>query len=379
VRLIARDALTGRTVAIAVSAGTATAVDPLGSGPSPAGTPWLAPTFCDVQVNGALGVNFTDAGLTPSGVRTVADTLRSHGTGLFCPTIITAPFETVRDGLLTLTRTLEADSELARRVAGIHLEGPHISPTDGYRGAHPKEHVRPPDWDGFRRLQDAAGGRIRLVTLAPEWPDSLPFIENLRRSGVVVALGHTAADAVTLAAAIDAGATFSTHLGNGCAATIDRHHNPLWPQLADDRLTAGVIPDGHHLTDAILQCIVKVKSPARLAVTCDASPLAGLPPGRYAEWGQTFEVRPDGSVRIPGTPYLAGSGHFTDHCVSQLLARTQLSLADAVTAASVTPRRLLGRAVPELSAGAAWADFVLFDWHPGAPLVVRLAAGHNAG
>ena len=192
-------------------------------------------------------------------------------------------------------------------------------PEDGPRGAHPQRHVRPPDWDEFRRLQDAAGGRIRLVTLAPEHDGALPFIERLTAAGVVVALGHTAASGERIRDAVRAGARLSTHLGNGSHAVLPRHDNYIWEQLADDGLWASLICDGHHLPPSVVRCIVRVKTPARTILTCDASSLAGLPPGRYREWDQDFEVLPAGKVVVPGTSYLAGSWAFTDLCVGNVI------------------------------------------------------------
>ncbi|MFO0851870.1 MAG: hypothetical protein U0871_25385 [Gemmataceae bacterium] len=172
-----------------------------------------------------------------------------------------------------------------------------------------------------------------MVTLAPERAGAIPFIEKLSASGVVVALGHTAATGDQIRSAVDAGARTSTHLGNGCHATLNRHANPIWEQLADDRLWMSVIADGHHLPPAVLTSLVRAKGVERTLLTCDASSLAGLPPGRYADWGQEFEVLPGGKVVVPGTPYLAGSGCFTDACVG--LAADRFGLAAAVEMASV--------------------------------------------
>src|SRR5207244_4307325 len=182
----------------------------------------------------------------------------------------------------------------ARPLPARHREGPDLSPEDGPRGAHPRQHIRPPDWDEFRRLQDAAGGLIRLVTLAPEHDGALPFIEKLVAAGVVVSLGHTAASGACIRAAAKAGARLSTHLGNGAHAILPRHPNYIWEQLAADELWASIICDGHHLPPSVARCIVRVKTPARTILTSDAGSLAGLAPGHYHEWGQELEVRPEG-------------------------------------------------------------------------------------
>src|SRR5262245_1671731 len=284
-------------------------------GPADLEAGWVAPALFDLQVNGCDGVSFNSPRLSAEDVAHVVGVCRRHGLGELCPTVITGPAEALVHGFATLRRAREQDPAVAAAVPGLHLEGPYLSPEDGPRGAHPKEHIRPPGWGEFRSFQDAAGGLIRLVTLAPEHDGALAFIEKLVAAGVVVALGHTAAPGPRLRDAVRAGARLSTHLGNGSHALLPRHNNYVWEQLACDELWASVIADGHHLPPAVLKCILRVKTPARAVLTCDASSLAGLPPGRYVEWGQELEVLAVGKVVVAGTPYLAGSAVFTDACV----------------------------------------------------------------
>lgn len=366
----ARHYATGQPLALTVASGRVTAVGPSDRQP----TRWLAPAFCDPQVNGCRGINFTSASLRPEQVRAVADECRRHGIGSFLATVITADTATIRHALATLAAARTADPELARRIPGFHLEGPYISAEDGPRGAHPRPHVRDPDWDEFRRWQDAADGHIRMVTLAPERPGAVPFIEKLTAAGVVVALGHTAASGPQIRAAVAAGARTSTHLGNGCHALLPRHDNPIWEQLADDNLWMSIIADGHHLPPAVVKCLIRAKGTARTLLTCDASPLAGLPPGTYREWGADLEVRPDGRVVVAGTPYLAGSGHFTDVCVGNAIRFAGLGLAEAVDLAAVRPRQLLGLPVPAVEPGSP-AEFVLFEWEAGSDVRVAEVIG----
>lgn len=364
--LLGRHYATGDPIAVTAAAGRITAVEPAGDAPD---LPWVAPAFFDVQINGCLGIDFGSPDLTPGQVRTAADECRRHGIGGFCPTVITGAFDAIRHGFAVLASACDADPELNRRLPVFHLEGPYLSAEDGPRGAHPKRHVRDPDWDEFRRWQDAAGGRIRMVTLAPERPGAMPFVERLVAAGVVVALGHTAATGDQIRAAVAAGARTSTHLGNGCHAVMPRHPNTIWDQLADDGLWASVIPDGHHLPASVVRAIVRVKTPARTVVTCDASSLAGQPPGRYELWGSEFEVLPDGKVVVPGTPFLAGSGVFTDTCVGVVARQAGVGLREAVEMATARPRELLGLPVPTLAVGQP-ADLVAFDWRPGGDLSV---------
>jgi N-acetylglucosamine-6-phosphate deacetylase len=355
---------------VACADGRIAGLTPAGAGPVDAEAGWLAPALFDLQINGCEGVSFNSPSLDTEGIRRVLRACRRHGIGALCPTLITNSRDALLHGFATLRAACDADADLARALPAFHLEGPYISPEDGPRGAHPRRHVRPPDWDEFRRFQDAAGGRIRLVTLAPELDGALPLIEKLVASGVVVALGHTAATVARIRDAVRAGARLSTHLGNGSHAVLPRHDNYVWEQLAADELWASVISDGHHLPPAVLKCILRVKTPARTVLTCDASSLAGLPPGRYREWDQEFEVQPGGRVVVPGTAYLAGSGVFTDACVGHAARAAGVSLAEAIDMASERPRRLLGLEPRPLTAGAP-ADLVLFDWQPGADLDVR--------
>lgn len=306
----------------------------------------VVPSLFDIQVNGCYGVSFNAPTLTEDDVHRVAAEVRAHGCGGFCPTLVTAGTYALAHGFATLARACDGDAALGRTMPAFHLEGPYIAAEDGPRGAHPKTHVRPPDRDEFRGWQDAAGGRIRLVTMAPEVAGGLAFIEWLSRQGIVVAIGHTAATPATIRDAARAGARLSTHLGNGCHSVLPRHENYLWEQLADDGLWASVIADGHHLPPAVLKCIVRVKTPARTVLVSDAGSLAGLPPGRYDCWGQQFEVRPAGTIVVPGTGFLAGSAVFLDACVARVVRGGFATVAEAIEMAAVRPRELLGLPVP---------------------------------
>src|SRR5262249_52959558 len=190
----------------------------------------------DLQINGCDGISFNSPKLTVDNVRHVVQVCRRHGIAGLLPTLVTNSFEALAHGFATLARACETDPGVARAVPGFHLEGPYIAAEDGPRGAHPREHVRRPDWDEFRRWQDAAGRRIKLVTLAPEHDGAIEFITKLTAAGVVVAIGHTAASGERLRQAVRAGARLSTHLGNGSHAVLPRHDNYIWQQLADDDL-----------------------------------------------------------------------------------------------------------------------------------------------
>jgi N-acetylglucosamine-6-phosphate deacetylase len=363
-RIHARHYGTGRPVEVLCEGERIRSIsDGAGSQPS-LSAQWVAPALFDLQVNGSGGHNFSSERLTVDMVRQVVDDCRRHGIAGICPTLVTNSFAALAHGMSTIRQACETDADIAASVPAIHLEGPYISAEDGPRGAHPRQHVRPPDWDEFRRLQDAAGGRIRLLTLAPEHAGAMVFIRRLVESGVVVAIGHTAASGQQIREAAAAGARLSTHLGNGSHALLPRHDNYIWEQLAEDGLWASVIADGHHLPPAVLKVIMRVKTPARTVLTCDASMLAGLPAGRYREFETDIDILPSKKIVVASSGYLAGSWALTDLCVGNAIRYVGVTLHEAVDMAGARPRELLGLPPRRLAAGDP-ADLVLFDWEPG--------------
>lgn len=314
---------------------------------------WLSPGFIDLQVNGFAGVDFNNPATPREELRRSQQALYSTGVTRFYPTVITGP----PADMLAALRNLAGFGD------GYHVEGPHISPDDGPRGAHPRQWVRPPDFDEYRGWQDATDGQVRLVTLAPEWPDAPRYIERVVAEGVVVAIGHTAATAAQIADAVSAGATLSTHLGNGAHATLPRHPNYIWQQLAEDRLMADLIVDGIHLDAAFLKVALRAKGIERSVLVTDASTPAGAAPGRYKLGEQEIELTPDGRVVLAGTSRLAGSALRMDRGVENLVRLCGLPLADAIRMATVNAAR--AGAVPGRAAGLAIgdrADFVRFHW-----------------
>jgi N-acetylglucosamine-6-phosphate deacetylase len=354
--LTARHYLDGRWIDLAIRDGRIASVMPA-DGPSAVAPEdeWVAPAFWDVQINGRWGHSFSSPDLTVEQVAGIVRAQAALGTARLCPTLITAPVPDLLHGLRTIAAACERFPDVATRVVGIHLEGPFISERDGYRGAHPAAAVRDPDWDLFQELQDAAGGRISLITLAPERSGALAFIRKVADRGVVVAVGHTAADGPTIRAAADSGATLSTHLGNGIASMLPRHPNPIWEQAACDDLSASFIADGHHVDHSTLRVLARAKCPARTILVSDASPLAGLPPGTYGGW----TVDTLGKVVVAGTPYLAGSNQGLDVGVRNLLSATGWTLPEVLAAVTINPARLLGKREPRLEAGEP-ANVILF-------------------
>jgi N-acetylglucosamine-6-phosphate deacetylase len=329
--------------------GTISAIDPVGQ----SGELYLAPGFIDLQVNGFLGVDFNDPKCTMEQIARSIRGLFATGVTRFYPTVITGS----PDDMLGALRNLKCAKETLREGAaidGFHVEGPHISPDEGPRGAHPRHWVRPPDLDEFRRWQGATGNQIRIVTLAPEWPNAARYIEAIAAEGVVVSIGHTNATAQQIADAVSAGATLSTHLGNGAHAMLPRHPNYIWEQLAEDRLMADFIVDGIHVPPAFLKVALRAKTLARSVLVTDAAAPAGCPPGRYQLGEQPVELTADNRVMLAGQERLAGSALRMDRGVENLMGIAGLSLADAVALATTNAARA-GR-VPGRAAGLVPGD-----------------------
>jgi N-acetylglucosamine-6-phosphate deacetylase len=352
----------GEPIRIHIDGERIAAVEPAWPARKAGGWPYVAPGLFDLQINGWGGTWFGKEGITAD---EVLETLRAHyrfGLTRICPTLITNPFSVLSGAFAAIREACERERWADRLVPGCHLEGPYISSEDGPRGAHPREHVRSPDWDEFQRLQQLSGNRICLVTLAPELPGAADFIRRSVATGVTVAIGHTAASRQEIAAAVDAGARLSTHLGNGAHAMIRRHPNYIWEQLGELRLSASVIADGHHLPPSVLRTIIRAKSPRGVILTCDAAGLAGCPPGVYTEGEMRMEVLDDGRIVIAGQrQLLAGSGSATPRCVAEAVHAAGVSLWEAIDMAGRNPARLLGFEEIRLRRGSR-ADLFLFQF-----------------
>jgi N-acetylglucosamine-6-phosphate deacetylase len=359
--MIARHFATSQWVELTLRADRISSVIPA-DGPIPISEAddWLAPAFWDIQTNGRWGISFSDPNLTVEQVASIVRGQAELGTARLCPTLITAPQSGMLHGVRTIAEACEAFPDVASRVVGIHLEGPSISALDGYRGAHPLEAVRGPSLDEFFELREASNHRIKIITLAPERPGAIEFIREVVGQGVVIAIGHTSANFDVIRKAVEAGATLSTHLGNGIASPLARHPNPIWDQAAEDSLWASLIADGHHLSPSVLKTLVRAKSPERVILVSDASPLAGLPVGRYGTW----EVDPSGKIVVAGTPYLAGSNQGIEVGVEQLIRVAGLSVAEAISCATNHPAQLLGQPIPSIAAGQP-ANLIRFRMSDG--------------
>jgi len=336
VNCIGLDYATGAAVELRFST-VIEGVDPLLAPPKD--LPWLAPGFIDLQVNGFAGVDFNDPAAPVEEIGRAIRSMFATGVTRFLPTVITGPPADMLGAIRNLTAAKESLPEGAA-IEGLHIEGPFISPEDGARGAHPAQWTRPPDLDEFHRWQDAAQGNVRIVTLSPEWPQAAEFIKAIVREGVVAAIGHTKADTRQIAAAVDAGATLSTHLGNGAHAMLPRHPNYIWDQLAEDRLAASFIVDGVHLPANFLKVAFRAKGLERCALITDAVMPAGCPPGPYRLGAVEVVLHEDGVVRLSTGATLAGSALTMQRGVANLMRLAGLNLRDAVTLATRNPARI---------------------------------------
>jgi N-acetylglucosamine-6-phosphate deacetylase len=328
---------------------------------------FLSPGLIDLQVNGFAALDVNSPELTPEVIVQLVDAMISRGVTCFAPTIITAPESAICRALSVMAEARRRSARVASCIPFVHVEGPHISPLDGYRGAHPSAAVRPPSIAEFQRWQAAAEGYVGIVTLSPHFRETNTYIAALVKQGVHVAIGHTHATAEQIASAVDAGASLSTHLGNGLASTIPRHCNPIWPQLADDRLTASFISDGHHLPPSVLKAMLRAKGLRSSFLVSDSVALAGMPPGTYdTPVGGRVEMRADGRLCVAGTELLAGATASLAECIGHLVRVIDIPLHEALRMATVNPGKFAGGR-GELKAGAR-ADIVRFRWQ-GAMLI----------
>lgn len=359
-----RDVFTGRCVRVEIDGASIAAVEPTDD--APAGLPWLAPGLFDAQVNGYAGDDYSSPAMTGETAARIAAAVAVSGTTQHMATLITAPAERITRNLATLAAAIRGSQDLAAAIPAFHLEGPFIAAEDGPRGAHDAAYVRDPDVGELVEWHAAAEGRLRLVTLAPERRGAVAFIERARELGVTVGIGHTAADGEAIRRAVAAGARVSTHLGNGSHPALPRLRNYLWEQLAEDRLTAGLIPDGFHLPPPVMRVFARAKGLQRIFLVSDAGSCAGLPPGRY-RWDRIeVEVCPDGHLALAGTSLLAGAGHLLDWGLPHFADAVGIPLADAVRLATTSPARVFGLADPKDSlVPGRPADLAVFRHRPG--------------
>jgi N-acetylglucosamine-6-phosphate deacetylase len=366
-RVTGRDVFTGRGISVDVTQGRIAAIEPakLTRGP------YLAAGLIDLQVNGFRGLDLNDGAVTPERVAALTRLMAGLGVTTYLPTLITASRESLLAALAAIAQARRQDPLCARMIPFVHVEGPYLASEDGPRGGHPRQHIRPPDLDEVDEWQRVSGNLVGKITLSPHYDQAQNFIRALTERRILVAIGHTAATAEQIHDAAAAGAGMSTHLGNGAAATLPRHPNFIWAQLADDRLDAGFIADGFHLPADAFKAMLRAKGLQRSYLVSDTTAAGGLPPGIYDQpIGGRVEVGSDGRLSVVGTPYLAGASRPLRQDVALAIRMADLTLAEGLQLATSNPGRFVGNR-GRLAEGEV-ADLILFDWYKdAAELTIR--------
>ncbi len=358
--IVGRDPVTGQSILIAVDEGRIQRIDP---GPAETAA-WLSPGFIDLQVNGYGGCDLNAAAVDCDVVIALVKKMVAAGTTRFLPTIITASAGRITAALKAIAQSRRASALAAHAIPFVHLEGPYISPEEGARGAHPCAEVRRPDIAEFERWQAESGNLVGMITVSPHWDNALEFIYFAAGKGVLVSIGHTHAPAERLHAAAAAGAVLSTHLGNGIAAQLPRHPNPIWAQLADDRLAATFIADGHHLPPDTLKAMLRAKGVDRSIFISDSVALGGMPPGIYeTAIGGHAELSADGCLRIKNKETFAGSVLLLRDGIATAVTSGVCTLGEAIRMVTGNPGRFVGE--QRLLCPGARADLVSFTFNPG--------------
>ncbi len=300
--------------------------------------PYVAPGFIDLQVNGFAGVDYCAPGASLEDIERSLQAQFACGVTRLFPTVITGGRDTMCAALEMLAKA-KRDLPNGEAMEGFHAEGPFISAEDGPRGAHPVQHARPYSLAEWREMQNAAEGNIKILTLSPEYPGVGQFVREVVSEGVVVSIGHTKATREQIQEAVDAGATMSTHIGNGAHAILPRHPNYIWEQLAEDRLTASFIVDGIHLPPSFLKVGLRAKGLERSVLVTDAVMPAGCEPGPYRLGEVEVTLHPGDKVTLRDGNRLAGSALQMHIGVGNLMSLAGLSLVDAVTLATSNAAR----------------------------------------
>jgi N-acetylglucosamine-6-phosphate deacetylase len=306
--------------------------------------PFVGPGLIDLQINGINGIDFNVPTLNLEDVVNATHYLLSKGITTFLPTVITNSDENILTILRSINQACASDQLVNECVWGIHLEGPFISPKNGAKGAHDEKYIKAPDWDLFSRFQEAASGKIKLITIAPEWEESDSFIEKCRAHGVLVSIGHSLANTEQISTAVKAGATLSTHLGNGVPLLLPRHPNLLWDQLAEENLYSCIITDGLHIPDSFIKVVKKIKGKNTIVIS-DATCFAGMPPGEYqSHIGGTVVLDSEKRVSLKDSPgLLAGAGKSLLENVETLINHQLCSLSEAWQMASLNVADMLAK------------------------------------
>lgn len=300
----------------------------------------------DLQVNGYAGADFNSDVLDSQSLHRACAALRADGVSGCLLTIITDDLDALQKRLRRLVELREADSLARETIAGFHLEGPFLNPTTGFRGTHPEKHIVPARVESVKRLLDAGGGLVRLMTLAPEADANFETTRFLTQNGVRVAAGHCDASLSQLRGAIDGGLSLFTHLGNGCPLQMARHDNIVQRALSlSDELWLCLIADGVHVPFFVLRNFGRAAGWERCIVVTDAIAPAGLGPGKYTLGAIEIEVGEDNVARAPdsaGGAYLAGSAITMPQTIAHLETHLGLSPTQIQRLTHDNPRAALG-------------------------------------
>jgi N-acetylglucosamine-6-phosphate deacetylase len=297
--------------------------------------------FVDLQVNGYRGIDFSSPDLTEETCAQACEWLFQVGTAAFLPTVITSPLE-VYERNLPILASVMAREEFRGRLLGIHLEGPFISPELGAVGAHHPEWVRLPDIATFQQINTWAKHTIRILTLAADRNGAGELARYAVGQGILVSSGHSLATPADLERLAQSGATALTHLGNGLPHLLHKYNNPLWAGLADDRYTAMMIGDGHHIPNGVLKAMIRAKGISRTIIVSDAAPVAGLPPGRYTTSGNEVVLEESGLLHNPQIGFLVGSSATMLVCMNHLASLKIFTLEEILDLGFYNPLRLIG-------------------------------------
>jgi len=375
ITLRGRDYRSEQPIEITAHDGVISHIRPIAEGKS---LPFIAPGLVDLQVNGFGGVDFNTYPFAEESVAQVTRAMWQQGVTTFLPTVITNDGHEIEQMVATLARACQQFPAVEQSVAGIHLEGPFLSAQEGPRGAHALAHIKAPDWALFQQWQKAAQGRVRLLTLSPEWPLADDFIRHCVAGDIVVSIGHTAASAAQIASAVKAGARMSTHLGNGAHLTLPRHPNYIWEQLAQDALWCAMIADGEHLPLSVLKVFIRAKN-GRAMLVSDVTSHAGMPPGCYhSHIGGEVVLSAEGRLSMANNPaLLAGSVQGLLHGVNTLVKNAIVPLAEAIDMASIRPALSLNLPVQQGLAVGAPLDAIMLRSGEGNTL--QLVATYKQG
>ena len=360
---------TGEPVRIEIGDGLISNISPAKNFPKSVSGLFVAPGLIDNQVNGYVGVDFSEDGLTLQLMMKAVNAIHRDGVTSFLPTFITNSHENLIRNFKNASATLRNEN-IRNSVPGFHLEGPYISTENGFYGTHPVEFVRKPDWKEFLKYQDAAEGNIILVTVAPEVEGAIEFIEMCSRNSILVSIGHSNASAEKINLAVEKGARLSTHLGNGLANMIDRHRNPVWPQLANELIMPSIIADGHHLLQEEVQVFYRIKGPDNIFLTSDVSPLIGMAPGIYNYLGSEVIYTPDGFLRNSKMNCLAGASLPIKRGVENMIDFTGCSMSAAINMATKNVSKACKLNDRGCLAPGKRADLILFEFEDN-KMVIR--------